>query len=68
MLDIGRNWNTLLYTSIQSIPNMSDMSDEYAGHGKTGPFLASRNCVHILATCIIMLKHERMALDEWHDN
>ncbi len=22
LLDIGRNWNTLLYTSIQSIPNM----------------------------------------------
>ena len=34
LLDIGGNWNTLLYMSIQSIPNvlMDDMSDEYAGN------------------------------------
>jgi hypothetical protein len=38
LLDIGGNWNTLSYTSIQSIPNMlnSDMSGDYAGHGRTG--------------------------------
>ena len=47
-----------------------DMSSEYAGHGRTGTFSASRNSVQILATwiCIIMLKHEVMAADEWHDN
>ncbi len=52
LLDIGWNWNTLSYTSIQSIPNMlnGDMSGEYAGHAWTGIFSASRNCVQILAT------------------
>ncbi len=50
LLDIGRNWNTLSYTPIQSIPNMRDMSGEYAGHARTGMFSASRNCVQILAT------------------
>ncbi len=49
--DIGRNWNTLLYTPIQSIQTCSigDMSGEYAGHARTGMFSASRNCVQILA-------------------
>ncbi len=48
----GRNWNTLFYTPIQSIPNMlnGDMSGEYAGHARTEMFSASRNCVQILAT------------------
>jgi hypothetical protein len=33
LLDIGWNWNTLSYMSVQSIPtgSMSDMSGEYAG-------------------------------------
>ncbi len=30
--------------------SMGDMSDEYAGHARTGMFSASRNCVQILAT------------------
>ncbi len=30
--------------------SMDDMSGEYAGHPRTGMFLASSNCVHILAT------------------
>ena len=30
--------------------SMVDMSGEYAGHGKTRTFSASRNCVQILAT------------------
>ena len=30
--------------------SMGDMSSEYAGHGRTGTFSASRNCVQILAT------------------
>ncbi len=52
LLDIGRNWNTLSYTSIQSILNMlmGDMSGEYAGQARTWMFSAYRNCVQILAT------------------
>ncbi len=49
LLDIGRNWNTLSYTPIQSI-SIGDMSSEYAGHARTEMFSASRNCVQILAT------------------
>ena len=30
--------------------SMGDMSGEYAGHGRTGMFSASRNCVQILVT------------------
>uniref|UniRef100_A0A4W5QXN9 Myosin binding protein Ca n=1 Tax=Hucho hucho TaxID=62062 RepID=A0A4W5QXN9_9TELE len=44
LLVIVGNWNTLSYTSIQSIP-MCDMSGEYAGNRIT-----SRNCVQFLAT------------------
>ena len=50
---------------------MGDISGEYAGHGRTGTFSASRNCVQILGTwgrALIMLKHEVMEADEWHDN
>ncbi len=52
LLDIGRNWNTLSYTPIQSIPNM--LNGRYVRwvccHARTGMFSASRNCVQILAT------------------
>ena len=49
---------------------MGDLCSEYAGHGGTGTFSDSRNCVHLLPTwlCIIMLKYELMVEDEWHDN
>ena len=52
LLGIGRNWNTLWSTLIQIIPNMlnGNMSGEYAGHGRTGTFSASRNCVQTLET------------------
>ncbi len=50
LLDIARNWNTLSYTPIQSIPNMLNGWHEYAGHAKTVMFSASRNCVQILTT------------------
>ncbi len=52
LLDFGRNWNTLSNMLIQSIPNMLNgwHVREYAGHAITGMFLASRNCVQILAT------------------
>jgi hypothetical protein len=48
LLDIGGNWNMLLYTEIQSIPNM--LNGWHAGHGRSGTFSASRNCAQILAT------------------
>ncbi len=53
LLDIGRNWNTLSYTLIQSMDqtcSMIDMSSEYAGHARTRLFSSSRNCGQILAT------------------
>jgi hypothetical protein len=51
--DIGGNWNTLSYTlrsRASKTCSMGDMSSEYAGHGRTGTFSASRICVQILAT------------------
>ncbi len=53
LLDIGRNWNTRLYTPIQSIANMLN-----GWHVRwvcwpmrwTGMFSASRNCVQIFTT------------------
>jgi hypothetical protein len=69
LLDIGDNWNTLSYTAIQSNSrklgdmSMGDMAGEYTGHGRTGTFSASGNCVQI----IIMRKHEVLVVDEWHD-
>ncbi len=74
LLDIGRNWNTLSYTPIQSIPNMLNgwhVSGECAGHEWTGMFSASRNCVQILATwgralsCCNMRWWSWM---KWHNN
>jgi hypothetical protein len=49
---------------------MGDMSDEYAGHGKTGDIfslleLCTDPCD--MGPCIILLKHEVMAEAEWHD-
>jgi hypothetical protein len=48
--------------------SLGDMFGEYAGHGRTETFSASSNCVQIVGTCIIMLKHEVMAMDEWHNS
>ena len=48
--------------------SVSDMSDEYTGHGRTGAFSASRNCVQILVTWGRALKHKVIAADDWHDN
>jgi hypothetical protein len=50
LLFIGGNWNKLSYTLIQNIPNLL-MSGEFAGHGRTGTFSASRNYEQILVTC-----------------
>ena len=46
---LAGNGTCCQYMSIQSIPNMGDMFGEYAGHGRTRTFSASRNCVQILA-------------------
>jgi hypothetical protein len=50
--------------------SMDDMSGEFAVHGITGTFSASRKCTDPCDTgpCIIMLKHEVMVAEEWHDN
>ena len=47
-MDIGRNWNVLSYTSIQSIPNM--LNGWHLVSMRAGKCSASRNCVQILAT------------------
>ncbi len=51
--------------------SMGDMFGEYAGHARTGMFSAFRNCVEDpcnMGPCIIMLQHEVMVMDEWHNN
>ena len=53
LLDIGRNWNKLSYTSIQSIPNMLNWWWHVwwvCRPWKNWNISASRNCVQILAT------------------
>ena len=45
---------------------MGDMSGEYADHGRTGTFSASRNCVSLRHGAV--LKHAVMGADECHDN
>ena len=73
-LDISINWKTLSYTSIQSIPNMfqwatyfvSMQAMEELGHFQLPGFVFTDPCN--MGPCIIMLKHEVMVADEWHDN
>ena len=73
LLDIDGNWNTLSYTMIQSIPNMLNgwhvrwvcrpwMNWDIFSFQE----LCTDPCN--MGSCIIMLKHEMMAVDEWHDN
>ncbi len=73
LLDIGRNWNTLLFTPIQSIPNMLN---GWRVRWVCWPFknwdvfsfqeLCTDPCN--IGPCIIMLQHEVMVMDEWHNN
>ncbi len=73
LLDIGRNWNTLLYTPIQSIPNMLN-----GWHFRSvcwpcnnwDVFSFQELCTDPwnMGPCIIMLQHEVMVVDEWHNN
>ncbi len=73
LLDIGRNWNTLSYTPIQSIPNMLN-----GWHVRWvcwpcknwDVFSFQELCTDPcnMGPCIIMLQHEMMIVDEWHNN
>ncbi len=73
LLDIGRNWNTLSYTLIQSIPNMLN-----GWHVRWvcwpcknwDVFSFQELCTDPckMGPCVIMLQHEVMVVDEWHNN
>ncbi len=73
LLDIGRNWNTLSYTPIQSNPNMLN-----GWHVRWicwpcknwDVFSFQELCTDPcnMGPCIIMLQHEVMVVDEWHNN
>ncbi len=73
LLDIGRNWNTLLYMPIQNIPNMLN-----GWHvwwvcwpcKNWDVFSFQKLCIDPcdMGLCIIMLQHEVMVVDEWHNN
>ncbi len=73
LLDIGRNWNTQSYTPIQSITNV------LTGWHVRWVCWPCKNWDVVsfqelctdpcnMGPCIIMLQHEVMAVDEWHNN
>ncbi len=73
LLDIGRNWNTLSYTPIQSIPNMLNVWHVRwvcwpSKNWEVFSFqeLCTDPCN--MGPCIIMLQHEVMVVDERHNN
>ncbi len=73
LLDIGRNWNMLSYTPIQSIPNMLNGWHVWwvcwpCKNWDVFSFqeLCTDPCN--MGPCIIMLQHEVMVVDEWHNN
>ncbi len=73
LLDIGRNWNTLSNTPIQSIPNMLNGWHVWwvcwpCKNWDVFSFqeLCTDPCN--MRPCIIMLQHEGMVMDEWHNN
>ncbi len=73
LLDIGRNWNMLSYTPIQSIPNMLNGWQVWWvcwPFKNWDVFSFQEFCTDPFntGTCIIMLQHEVMAMDEWHNN
>ncbi len=73
LLDIGRNWNTLSYMPIQSIPNMLN-----GWHVRRVCWPCKNWDVFSfqelwtdpcnMGLCIIMLQHEVLVVDEWHNN
>ncbi len=73
LLDIVRNRNTLLYTTIQSIQNM--LNGWYVRWvcwpcKNWDVFSFQELCTDPcnMGPCIIMLQHEVMVVDEWHNN
>ena len=73
LLDICWNWNTLSYTSIQSIPNMPNGWHVWwvcRPWKNWDIFSFQELCTDPcdMVPCIIMLKYKVMAADEWHDN
>ncbi len=73
LLDIGRNWNTLSYTPIQSIPNMLNgwhVRWECWPCKNWDVFSFQELCTDPcnMGPCIIMLQHEEMLVEEWHNN
>ncbi len=73
MLDIGRNWNMLSYTPIESIPNM--LNGWYVWrvcwpckNWDVFSFQELWTDPCNMGPCIIMLQHEVMVVDEWHNN
>ncbi len=73
LLDIGRNWNTLSYTPIQSIPNMLNVWHVWRvcwPWKNWDVFSFQELCTDPcnMGRCIIMLQHEVMVVDEWHNN
>ncbi len=73
LLDIDKNWNTLLYTSIQSIPNILNgwLVQWVCWPCKNWDVFSFQElCTDPcnMGPCIIMLQHEVMVVDEWHNN
>jgi hypothetical protein len=73
LLNISTNWNTLSYTSIQSIPNMLNGWHVWWvrrpwNNWEMFSFQELRTDPCDMGPCIIMLKHEVMVADKWHDN
>ncbi len=73
LLDIGRNWNTLLYTPIQSIPNMLNgwLVRWVCWPCKNWDVFSFQELLTDpcnMGPCIIMLQHEVMVVDECHNN
>ncbi len=73
LLDIGRNWNKLSYTPIQSIPNM--LNGWYVRCvcwpcKNWDVFSFQEFCTDPCNTgpCINLLQHEVMVVEEWHNN
>ncbi len=69
LLDIVRNWYTLSYTPIQRIPNM--LNEWVCWPCKNcDVFSFQELCTDPcnMGPCIIMLQHEVMVVDEWHNN
>ncbi len=73
LLDIGRNWNTLSYTPMQSIPNMLNGWHVrwVCWPCKNWDVFSFRElCTYPcnIGPCILMLQHEVMVVDERHNN